>query len=88
MILRPHLIHLKKKVEVSNGTVTTDFGNWILPMVPPANPSDMSDGWGTINAPHYRKNSRFEISSEKIANIPHGSDGRIELNLGIPNDVN
>ena len=74
-------------VDVSNGTVTTDFGNWILPMVASADPTDMSDGWGTINAPHYRKNSRFEISSEQIAKIPHGSDGRIELNLGIPNDV-
>ena len=74
-------------VNVSNGTVTTKFGNWILPVVTSSDPTDTSDGWGTTGAPNFRKASRFEISSEHLSNIPHGSDGRIELNLGIPNDV-
>ena len=69
--------------DVTEGELTTDFGDWSFGGM---NPDGSSIGWGGSN-PHRRKVSKFEISSQQIANIPHGSDGRIELNLGIPNDV-
>ena len=62
--------------EVKEGTVTTDFGRWTLP-----------DSWNTGNPHRVNRDSKFLISSEEIRNIPHGSDGRIELNLGVPNNV-
>ena len=63
--------------EASGGMVETNFGIWDLP----------SGNWNSGIPHEVNRGSKYIISSEKLNNIPYGSDGRIELNLGIPNGV-
>ena len=61
----------------SSGTVTTDYGNWIL-----------DNNWRNSGGqPFFTTASRFRISSANIGNIPLDSKARIELNLSMPDGV-
>ena len=61
----------------SSGTVPTDYGNWIL-----------DNSWSSSGGqPFYITESRFQISSANLDNIPLDSKARIELNLSMPDGV-
>ena len=74
--LQPKVL-LTREPNVSDGTVTTDIGRWTIP----------AGGWSGHNPHKIKWNSKFQISSTEIANIPLDSRARIRLNLRVPDGV-
>ena len=60
------------------GTLETKVGRWILP----------GGDWDDRHAPHtFKDDSRFEMTSAELSEIPLDSKARIQLDVTIPDGV-
>ncbi len=66
------------KTDISHGTLETKVGRWILP----------GGDWDDRHAPHtFKDDSRFEMTSAELSEIPLDSKARIQLDVTIPDGV-
>ena len=67
------------EADFSHGTLETKIGRWILP----------GGDWDDRHAPHtFKDDSRFEMTSAELSEIPLDSKARIQLDVTIPDGSN